>query len=71
MIMDEFSRAINIAVDKFKEVYGDNIKLSDGDTVVFSGNNFTLIISVENGELKTNFLADEVIKIDYKLEFFE
>ena len=69
--MDEFSRAINIAVDKFKEVYGDNIKLSDGDTVVFSGNNFTLIISVENGELKTNFLADEVIKIDYKLEFFE
>lgn len=69
--MDEFSRAINIAVDKFKEVYGDNTKLGDGNTVVFSGDNFTLIISVENGELKTEFLADEVIKIDYKLRFFE
>lgn len=69
--MDEFSRAINIAVDKFKQVYGDNIKLSDGNTVVFSGDNFTLIISVESEEIKAKFLADEVIKIDYKLRLFK
>lgn len=69
--MDEFGRAINIAFNKFKEIYGNDAKLEDGDTVVFSGNNFTLIIFLENGNLKTEFLEDEVIKINCTISSFE
>lgn len=45
--MEDISKAIELAVAAFKEKFGEDAKLEEGDEVVFQLNNCVLIISIE------------------------
>ena len=45
--MEDISKAIELAVTAFKEKFGEDAKLEEGDEVVFQLNNCVLIISIE------------------------
>lgn len=55
--MEELIEIINLAMEQFKQEYGDDAKLEDGDEIVAVLNNCVLIVSLENGELKTRFIG--------------
>ena len=46
--MEELIEIINLAMEQFKQEYGDDAKLEDGDEIVAVLNNCVLIVSLEN-----------------------
>lgn len=69
--MEEIRQAIELAMQKFKEEYGEDEKLEDGDEFVTVFNNCILIISLENGNLKTNFIGGKPFEVDMTLKIYE
>lgn len=53
--------AVNEAI---KREFGEDAKLEDGETLVFQLNDCVLIMSLEDGHLRTEFVGGEVIKVD-------
>lgn len=45
-MMEDISKAIELAIAAFKEKFGEDAKLEEGDEVVFQLNNCVLIISI-------------------------
>lgn len=58
-------------IQAFKDEFGEDVKLEEGDKLVFELNDCTLILSLENGTLKEEILGDKVIKVDYTTGFFK
>lgn len=69
--MEELGQAINLAMEKFKEEYGDDAKLEDGDEFVTVFNNCVLIISLEDGRLETKFIGGKPFYADMTLSIYE
>ncbi len=69
--MEEIGQAIKLAMQKFKEEYGEDAKLEDGDEFVTVFNNCVLIISLEDGSLKTNFIGGKPYEVDMTLSIYE
>ena len=59
-----------LTMEQFKQEYGDDAKLEDGDEIVAVLNNCALIISLENGELKTRFIGGKPYYIDRSLSIY-
>ena len=64
--------------DVFEEVYkaierefGEGEKLEDGDTLVFQLNDCVLIMGLEDGHLRMEFIGGEVIKVDVSTGLYE
>ena len=69
--MEELGQAINLAMQKFKEGYGEDAKLEDGDEFVTVFNNCVLIISLEGGHLQTKFIGEKPFYADMTLSIYE
>lgn len=67
----QLDEAIRRAFDEFKKEFGEDAKLENGDEFVTVLNNAVLIISLENGTLKTNFIGGAPFKVDMTLDIFE
>ena len=69
--MEELAAAIELALDKFSEEFGDDAKLEDGDEFVTVFNNCVLVISLENGKVSTHFIGGKPYVIDMTLNIYE
>lgn len=72
-MMEDISKAIELAIAAFKEKFGEDAKLEEGDEVVFQLNNCVcvLIISIEDNTMKQKFIGGQPIKIDHTLKIYE
>ncbi len=68
--MEELGQAIELAMQKFKEEFGEDEKLEEGDEFVTIFNNCVLIISFENGKLQTKFIEGKPFKVDMALKIY-
>lgn len=68
--MDEFTNAVNLAFEKFKEEFGKDAKLKDGEAFVTVFNNASLVIYLD-GELKTEFIGGKPFEVDMTLSIYE
>ena len=68
--MEELIEIINLAMEQFKQEYGDDAKFEDGDEIVAVLNNCVLIVSLENSELKTRFIGGKPYYIDRPLSIY-
>ena len=66
-MMEDISKAIELAIAAFKEKFGEDAKLEEGDEVVFQLNNCVLIISIEDNTMKQKFIGGQPIKIDHTI----
>ena len=69
-MMEDISKAIELAIAAFKEKFGEDAKLEEGDEVVFQLNNCVLI-SIEDNTIKQKFIGGQPIKIDHTLKIYE
>ncbi len=64
-------RVIELAFSEYKKEFGDDAKLEEDETFVTVFNNCVLIISLEDGRLKTNFIFGEPYRVDMTLNIYE
>ncbi len=69
--MEEIQIAINLAMKKFKEEYGQDAKLQDGDEFVTVFNNCVLIISFKDGNFSTKFIGGKPYEVYMTLSIYE
>lgn len=70
-MMDEMNKAIGLAMKRFKEEFGENATLKEGEQFVTVFNNCTLVLEIEGGEFKIQFLGSKPYKVDYTVDIFE
>ena len=68
--MEELATAIELAMGKFNEEFGEGA-LEDGDEFVTVFNNCVLVISLENGKVSTHFIGGKPYVIDMTLSIYE
>jgi tyrosyl-tRNA synthetase len=69
--MNEIMEAINLAFEKYRETYGEDAHLEDGEEFVTVFNNCVLIVSLENGDLKTKFIGGKPFEVDMTLSIYQ
>jgi hypothetical protein len=69
--MDELNNIIDLAAKKYLEKYGEDAKMEEGEEQVFLLRNGTLVLSIENRELKIKLVGGEPIKLDVGLSIFD
>ena len=67
---EEMSDLIEKIFEKFREEYGSDAKLEDGETQVFELQDCTVILALNDGELGVNVTADKPIKCDFASGLF-
>lgn len=70
-MLKQLDEAVGRAFDEFRKEFGEDAKLENGDEFVTVLNNAVLIISLENGTLKTKFIGGAPFKVDMTLEIYE
>ena len=68
--MEELATAIELAMEKFNEEFGEGA-FEDGDEFVTVFNNCVLIISLENGHIQTKFIGGKPYEVDMTLNIYE
>lgn len=71
LTMEELNRAIGLAMAEFRKEFGEDAKLEDGYTFVTIFNNCCLIISLEDKEIRTEFVSGKPYKVDMTLSIYE
>ena len=69
--MFDYNGIMEKAVQKLKEMYGDDFKFEEGDEFVFSLKNCSLYIALEEECLKTKFIGDKVIDLDISCPLYD
>lgn len=69
--MNDIQTAIELASLAFKEKFGEDVKLEEGDEVVFQFNNCVLIMGIENNNLKEKFIGGLPIMVNHTLKIYE
>lgn len=69
--MEELQRAIELAIKEFKKEFGPDAKIEEGDKFVTVFNNCSLILSLENGKFKTEFVAGKPYQVDMTLSIYK
>lgn len=69
--MEMIARAIDMAMQRFKEEYGEDAKLEEGDEFVTVFNDCVLIISLDEGRLQTDFIDGKPFEVDMALGIYE
>lgn len=70
-MMEMIARAIDMAMQRFKEEYGEDAKLEEGDEFVTVFNDCVLIISLDEGRLQTDFIDGKPFEVDMALGIYE
>lgn len=70
-MLKQLDEAVGRAFDEFRKEFGEDAKLENGDEFVTVLNNAVLIISLENGTLKTKFIGGAPFKVDMTLKIYE
>lgn len=70
-MMKDIQKAVELAFVAFKERYGADAKIEEGDQIVFVLNNCTLIISLNDGNLKEEFIGGKPLQVDHTLKIYE
>jgi len=60
--MSDFMKKI---FEAFRTKYGQDAKMEDGETQVFVLKDCTVVLSLDNGEMKVTVTADKPIKCDF------
>ena len=66
--MDDF---FNEIMKAYKKEYGEDAAFEDGETQVFELNDCTVILSLDDGEIKFHVIGDKPIKVDYTSGLYE
>lgn len=69
--MEMIARAIDMAMQRFREEYGEDAKLEEGDEFVTVFNDCVLIISFDEGRLQTDFIDGKPFEVDMALGIYE
>ena len=69
--MEEIKKAMQLAYKAFHEKYGADAKIEDGDEIVCVMNDCILIISLNDGNLKQEFIPGKPLMVDYSLGIYE
>ena len=69
--MEMIARAIDMAMQRFREQYGEDAKLEEGDEFVTVFNDCVLIISLGEGRLQTDFIDGKPFEVDMALGIYE
>ena len=70
-MMNELGKAVKLAIEAWKKERADGGDLEDGDSFVAIFGNCCLYVSLEDGKLKTEFMADMPVKIDMSLKIYD
>lgn len=70
-MLKQLDEAVGRAFNEFRKEFGEDAKLENGDEFVTVLNNAVLIISLENGTLKTKFIGGAPFKVDMTLKIYE
>lgn len=70
-MMEDIQKAVELAFSAFKERYGEGAKIEEGDQFVCVMNNCTLIISLNDGNLKEEFIGGKPLQVNYTLKIYE
>jgi len=65
--MDSINKAMDMMAEKFRAEFGEDIKLEDDDEIVGVFNDATVIMSLEDGNLKVKVLIGAPYKFDFNL----
>ena len=68
--MEELNNIIELAAKKYLEKYGEDAKMEEGEEQVFLLENGTLVLSIDNGEIKVKLIGGAPIKLDVGLSIF-
>lgn len=68
---EELGNAFALTMAEFKEEYGEDAKLKDGDEFVTVFNNCTMIIGLENSELQLKLVGGKAYHVDCSVSIFE
>lgn len=69
--MEELKNALNLAFEEFLKDKEEGYKLEEGCGFVTVFNNATLYVSLENGEVRTEFLKSKPYEVNLTLQIFE
>ena len=69
--MGDIQKAVKLAFEAFKERYGQDAKLENGDQFVCIMNNCVLVVSLEDGNLKEEFIGGKPLHVDHTLSIYE
>jgi len=64
-------QAIKLAMQKFREEYGDDARLEDGDEFAAVFNDCVLVLSLEGSRLGIKFLIGKPYRVDMTLGAYE
>lgn len=67
--MDEFNTMVDLAINELKKEYGADSKLEEGDEFITVFNNCSLILGVEDNELKIKLVGGKPYRVDYTCSF--
>lgn len=65
--MDDLMKKI---IEVFRTKYGQDAKMEDGETQVFVLKDCTVVLSLDNGEMKVTVTADKPIECDFSSGLF-
>lgn len=69
--MEDIKTAIDSAWNAYRERFGADAKLEEGDQVVVVMNNCVLVISLQDATLKYDFIGGKPLQVDHTLRIYE
>lgn len=69
--MNDFADVFEKVQEAIEREFGEGEKLEEGDTLVFQLNDCVLIMGLEDGNLRTEFIGGKVINVDAETGMYE
>jgi hypothetical protein len=69
--VEESNELIRCALSEYKKEFGEDAQLEEGESFVTEFNNCVLIISVEEGTLKTDFIGGKPYRVNKSFSIYE
>lgn len=70
-MMDNINEAVNLAMQAYKDEYGEDAEIENGDEFITVFNDGALIISMEDSHLEIKFILGKPYVVDFKLGLSE
>jgi hypothetical protein len=70
-MIDTVTQAMEMMMKKFKEEFGADVKLEEGDEITGVFNDGIVIVGIEDRQLKIKVSAGEPYKFDFDLDLVE
>lgn len=67
----DFDNVFKKVQEAIEREFGEGEKIEEGDTLVFQLNDCILVMALEDGHLRTEFIGGQVIKVDAETGMYE